>query len=71
MNSPYPKYFKTPEGRALSIRTLANAAKTIRQNPGKDYPGWNWFPTKGYFILAEIRRGVNDRINMRGRLAHG
>lgn len=65
MNSLYPQYFKTPEGRAVSIKKMAAALKVIKQNPGADYPGWNWFDTPGYFIINEFRRGLHDRINRR------
>ncbi len=64
--SPYPKYFKTPEGRAISIKTLAKALRTIRKNPDAEYPGWNWFPTPGRLILRSVMDGVHDRINQRG-----
>lgn len=69
MNSAYPKYFKTPEGRAVSIKSLANAMRVIRANPGADYPGWNWFLTPGHHIIKEVRRGIHHRINMRGNNA--
>lgn len=65
MKSTYPRYFKTPEGRAVSIATMGAALRAIRANPDGDYPGWNWFPTSGHAILAEFRRGLNDRINRR------
>lgn len=61
----YPRAFRTPEGRAVSIRQMAHALRAIRSNPDADYPGWNWFPTPGHFILREFRRGLNDRINLR------
>jgi hypothetical protein len=67
--SPYPRYFKTPEGRPVGLRAMANALRVIRSNPDTEYPGWNWFPTPGHFILKEFRRGLNDRINQRGALA--
>lgn len=62
----YPKAFLTPEGRRVSIRTMAKALSVIRSNPSIDYPGWDWFPVPGYFILHEFRRGLHDRINRRG-----
>lgn len=66
MSQPiYPRAFKTPEGHPVSIRTMARALRIIRQNPGADYPGWDWFPVPGYFILREFRRGLHDRINRR------
>lgn len=66
MKSPYPRYFKTPEGRAISVKTMGKVLRVIRKSPEKDYPGWNWFPTPGYFILRSFRSGLHDRINMRG-----
>lgn len=60
-----PRYFKTPEGRAVSIRTMGNALRVIRGNPDADYPGWDWFPVSGHFIIREFRRGLHDRINRR------
>jgi hypothetical protein len=63
----YPRAFMTPEGCPVSIRTMAQALRVIRQAPDKDYPGWNWFPTSGHFILAEFRRGLDDRINRRAK----
>lgn len=65
MKALYPKAFATPEGRMVSIRTMAAALRTIRANPQAEYPGWNWYPTPGQFILAEFRRGLHDRINRR------
>lgn len=62
----YPRGFLTPEGRPVSIRTMAQALRTIRADPDRDYTGWNWFPTPGHHILAEFRRGLDDRINRRG-----
>lgn len=61
----YPKCFRTPAGRYVSIRTMARALSVIRQDPGADYPGWDWFAVPGYFIQHEVRRGIHDRINRR------
>lgn len=66
MSQPvYPRAFKTPEGRTVSIKTMANALRQIRKNPDADYPGWNWYLTPGHYILREFRRGMHDRINRR------
>lgn len=65
----YPRAFATPEGRAVSVRQMAKALRAIRANPGADYPGWNWFPTPGHFIIREFRRGMHDRINLRASQA--
>lgn len=66
---PYPRVFKTPEGRTVSIATMAKALRAIRANPDVEYAGWNWFSTPGHFILREFRRGLHDRINRRASLA--
>jgi len=66
MKSPYPKYFQTPEGKPISIRTLAMALRVIHKNPDESYPGWNWYPTTGHFIITSVMDGKNDRINQRG-----
>lgn len=61
----YPKAFTTPEGRVVPISVMAKALKNIRLMPELEYPGWNWFATPGHMILAEVRRGIHDRINRR------
>lgn len=66
--SPYPRYFKTPEGRPVTARTMSAALRQIRKYPDKDYPGWNWFPTPGHAILRSFREGLHDRINQRGAM---
>lgn len=67
--SPFPRYFKTPEGRAVSIKTMGKALRAIRANPGAEYPGWEWYPVPGHFILRSFRDGMHDRINQRGARA--
>ena len=67
MKNTYPKAFITPNGRAVSIRTMQNALRQIRKNPQAEYPGWNWFSTPGYMIVNEFRRGLHDRINRRAQ----
>lgn len=64
--SLYPRGFLTPEGRRMHVHTMARALAVIRGNPDGEYPGWNWYPTPGWMILAEFRRGLHDRINRRG-----
>lgn len=66
--STMPRYFKTPEGRPVSIRTMAKALRVIRSNPDAEYPGWDWFPVPGHYIVAEFRRGMHDRINRRAAM---
>ena len=68
LNSPYPRAFLTPKGRAVSPRKMHAALSVIRANPDADYAGWNWFSTPGHLILREFRRGLHDRINQRAAL---
>lgn len=63
--SVYPRYFKTPTGRPVSIATMSKALRAIRQKPDADYPGWEWYPLPGYYILRSFRDGIHDRINRR------
>ena len=46
-----------------------NALRVIRTNPDADYPGWDWFSVPGHFIIREVQRGIDDRINMRAAIA--
>ncbi len=69
LRSAYPQFFRTPEGRNVSIRQMAKALTAIRRNPDGNYPGWNWYPTQGWAILHSFRDGLNDRINKRGEAA--
>jgi hypothetical protein len=48
---------------------MAAALKSIRKNPDAEYPGWNWYPTTGHFIIRSFREGLDHRITMRGELA--
>ena len=65
--SARPRYFLTPEGRPIRPSKLAAALREIRKAPDRDYPGWNWFPTPGHFILREVLRGIHDMINLRAQ----
>lgn len=67
MNRPlYPRAFRTPDGRMVGVRQFSKALAHIRTHDRQtEYPGWNWFPTPGWMILNEARRGMHDRINRR------
>ncbi|MDQ5916741.1 MAG: hypothetical protein QG584_2635 [Pseudomonadota bacterium] len=67
----YPRAFLLPSGRRVSARTIMNAMKVIRANPGADYPGWDWFPVPGHFIIREVERGIDERINLRAAIKEG
>ena len=67
--SPYPRVFRLPNGRNVRARTIMNALRVIRANPDADYPGWDWFSVPGHFIIREVQRGIDDRINMRAAIA--
>lgn len=65
----YPRCFKLPSGRYVRARTLINALREIRKAPERDYQGWDWFPVRGDWIIREVLRGVDDRINRRKALS--
>jgi len=65
MKPTYPRGFLTPEGRALSIKRMASLLAFCRAHREAEIIGWNWYPTQAWMILAEFRRGLNDRINRR------
>lgn len=67
--SAYPRSFCLPNGRYVRARTIMNAMKVIRANPDADYKGWDWFDVPGHFIIREVQRGIDDRINMRAAIA--
>lgn len=69
--SIYPRAFRLPNGRYVRPRTIMNAMRVIKANPGADYPGWDWFSVPGHFIIREVRRGIDDRINKRAAKAEG
>lgn len=64
----YPRAFRLPSGRYVRARTLMNALREIRKAPEHEYPGWDWFPVRGDWIIREVLRGVDDRINRRHAL---
>ncbi len=66
--SLYPRCFLLPSGRYVRARTIQSAMRVIRADPSADYKGWNWFDTPGHFIINEVRRGIDDRINLRAAL---
>ena len=66
--SAYPSAFRLPNGRYVRPRTMMNAMRVIRSNPDGEYPGWDWFSVPGHFIIREVRRGIDDRINMRAAI---
>jgi hypothetical protein len=63
--SLYPKYFVTPSGRRTSIRTMALALKRCRQEPDREFTGWEWFEVSGRVIARQFMAGLHDRINRR------
>lgn len=65
----YPKYFLLPSGRRVLPSTMRRALIEIHKKPDADYPGWDWFSVPGHFIINEVRRGIDDRINMRAEIA--
>lgn len=68
----YPRGFITPGGRAISVRTMANALRELhKMRPEQSVYGWNWCDTPAWMVLKEVRRGINDRINRRAGADQG
>lgn len=63
-----------PNGRAVTLRAYVDAWWHLKSLP-PDYEmhGWEWYPLPVSRILADMRRGMNDRItqgisyNLRGK----
>lgn len=56
-----------PNGRRVSLRTYARAWRSLRKlGAGFMSAGFFDTPERADVILAEIRRGLHDRINTRG-----
>lgn len=63
----------TPSGRRMSAGAFARAWKSVlasyRDNPASEVTGWQWFSCSAADAIADIRRGLDDRINRRGGLS--
>lgn len=58
-----------PSGHQVTLREYVNAWRQVKiSEPGTEFPDWCWYPVTREFILADIRRGIDDRINQRGGL---
>lgn len=65
---PHKRTIKLPSGRRISLRTYVDAWRKLRdmEKHGVDYMlinDWDWFAVEADQVLAEIRRGVDHRIN--------
>ena len=60
-------YITLPNGNHVSLGTYTKAWKTLlTTDPHEQIKGWDWFPTDAGRILADMREGLQDRINQRG-----
>lgn len=64
--SLYPRAFATPEGKLVSIAAMRAALSVCKRQPTREFKGWDWHPVPGRNVVAEFRRGLNERINWRG-----
>ena len=53
-----------PNGRAVRLSAYVAAWRVVlRSPPDMEFKGWDHFATPAGRILAELRRGLHDRIN--------
>lgn len=68
MSAPV-KVITLPNGTRLRLGDYCQAWKRLKTLPPEtEISGWEWYPVEARHILREIRRGVTDRINRRGRM---
>jgi len=61
---PRIRVVRLPGGRLVSLAAYVKAwkkAKTL--DPDATIKGWNWYPVTVREVLADMRRGMMDRIN--------
>lgn len=64
------RYITLPGGRKCGLGEYVRSWKALKALPPETYvANWTWFEVRADSILKEIRYGVHDRINIRGRLA--
>ena len=57
----------TPSGRRMSAGQFAPAWRMVKDAaPGCQLTGWQDYSVPAERVLADIRKGLNDRINRRG-----
>jgi hypothetical protein len=66
-----PLVILLPNGKRCSLGEYCKSWRTLKTlPPDTEVKGWTWFPVKARMILTAIRRGVQERINMRGGLTN-
>ena len=64
-----PKGFILPCGLAVRVRDYVRIWRQVKAMPPAGHVrGWQWYTCTAAEALAEIRRGLHDRINRRGGL---
>ncbi len=58
-----------PDGRRVLVSTYVHSWRKLKTLPPQEpVEGWSWFAETASQVLADIWRGVEDRINIRGGL---
>jgi len=53
-----------PSGKQVSIGAYVRAWKVLKTMPFETLlPGWEWYEVEAGRILADMRRGMHERIN--------
>lgn len=58
-----------PTGSMVTIGTYLTSWRKLKAlPPSKEVSNWEWYPVEAGHILRRLSEGVNDRINIRGKL---
>lgn len=63
------KTIGVPNGKVVTLGQFVAAWKQLKTlDPNQEVKGWTWYPMPARDVLRAIGRGVQDRVNQRGRL---
>lgn len=62
----YPYEIETPGGYEIWVRRCSQFLRGIKEDLDAEYFGWDLAPVTGHRILADFRKGLHLRINIRG-----
>ena len=62
-----PKAIGLPNGKWVRLAVYCDSWRALKTlHPDQQVSGWEWYPVPARDILARLRHGVHDRINIRG-----
>jgi hypothetical protein len=58
------RHITIPNGKAVPLGAYVKAWRAVKGMPfDAEITDWQWYPTKAGFVLADMRRGMEERIN--------